>query len=348
MSTNHHSDIGFANSLASATVNLPLGQLDQAITDLQNGEIAFVQIDLGSFVAKEIAGGTIIGDAINITVDTESSTASDNLDTITFDEGNLIYMRIANASRVVTVRNNGGGTGNIRTPSGSDVVLNAVNTILMLVYNGSTWNVINESTSASAPVGATYITQTANGTLTNEQALSSLSTGLMKVTTTTGVISTAVPGTDYTIVRIAVLRDEKSTGTDGGGATATTWNQRNLNTEVYDPTGIVSISSNQFTPIAGTYKLSAKAPAMACNRNRLRLFNVTAGTSVDEGMSCNSAAASGVSSIANITTVFTANGTDIYRIDHYTSSTQATTGLGIANGDGSNEVYLEILLEKIA
>jgi hypothetical protein len=48
-----------------------------------------------------------------------------------------------------------------------------------------------------APINATYITQTANGTLTNEQALSSLSTGLMKVTTATGVISTAVAGTDY-------------------------------------------------------------------------------------------------------------------------------------------------------
>lgn len=40
-----------------------------------------------------------------------------------------------------------------------------------------------------APVDATYITQTANGTLTNEQALSSLATGAMQVTTSTGVIT---------------------------------------------------------------------------------------------------------------------------------------------------------------
>lgn len=46
-----------------------------------------------------------------------------------------------------------------------------------------------------APTDATYITQTANGSLSAEQALSSLSTGLMKVTTTTGVISSVVPGT---------------------------------------------------------------------------------------------------------------------------------------------------------
>ena len=53
------------------------------------------------------------------------------------------------------------------------------------------------SWAAAAPAGATYITQTADGTLTNEQALSALSTGIVKVTTTTGVISSAADGTDY-------------------------------------------------------------------------------------------------------------------------------------------------------
>ncbi len=43
-----------------------------------------------------------------------------------------------------------------------------------------------------APSSATYITQTANGTLSAEQALSALSTGIVKVTTGTGVLSTAV------------------------------------------------------------------------------------------------------------------------------------------------------------
>ena len=50
---------------------------------------------------------------------------------------------------------------------------------------------------AGAPVGATYITQTANGVLTNEQALGSLATGIVKNTTTTGVLSIATQGTDY-------------------------------------------------------------------------------------------------------------------------------------------------------
>lgn len=50
---------------------------------------------------------------------------------------------------------------------------------------------------ASAPSTATYITQTAHAGLSAEQALSSLATGVVKVTTGTGVLSTAVADTDY-------------------------------------------------------------------------------------------------------------------------------------------------------
>lgn len=48
-----------------------------------------------------------------------------------------------------------------------------------------------------APTNATYITQTPNATLTNEQALSALGTGIVKNTTGTGVLSIATSGTDY-------------------------------------------------------------------------------------------------------------------------------------------------------
>jgi len=49
----------------------------------------------------------------------------------------------------------------------------------------------------SAPIDATFITQTANGVLTAEQNLAALATGLLKNTTATGVLSTAAEGTDY-------------------------------------------------------------------------------------------------------------------------------------------------------
>jgi hypothetical protein len=50
---------------------------------------------------------------------------------------------------------------------------------------------------SGAPTDATYITQTPDATLSAEQALSALATGIVKNTTTTGVLSIAAEGTDY-------------------------------------------------------------------------------------------------------------------------------------------------------
>ena len=52
---------------------------------------------------------------------------------------------------------------------------------------------------SGAPTTATYITQVVDGTLSNEQALGLLNTGIMKNTTTTGVISIATAGSDYAL-----------------------------------------------------------------------------------------------------------------------------------------------------
>lgn len=53
------------------------------------------------------------------------------------------------------------------------------------------------ASAGGAPTDATYITQTPNGTLSAEFALSTLGNGLLKNTTGTGVLSIATAGTDY-------------------------------------------------------------------------------------------------------------------------------------------------------
>lgn len=61
--------------------------------------------------------------------------------------------------------------------------------------------------SSGAPIDATYITQTPNATLTNEQALSLLATGLLKNTTGTGVLSIATPTVDFASAAQGALAD---------------------------------------------------------------------------------------------------------------------------------------------
>jgi len=77
-------------------------------------------------------------------------------------------------------------------------------------YNATTWNgndcvptmdavrdKIETVSAAAAPVGAKYIVQTADGTLSAEQALGALASGIVYNTTTTGALSIATQGTDY-------------------------------------------------------------------------------------------------------------------------------------------------------
>jgi len=66
----------------------------------------------------------------------------------------------------------------------------------LYIYRSAAW-VDVDSAGTGAPTDTTYITQTPDGGLSNEQALSTLATGIVKNTTTTGVLSIASPGTDY-------------------------------------------------------------------------------------------------------------------------------------------------------
>lgn len=66
-----------------------------------------------------------------------------------------------------------------------------------------------------APTTATYVTQTPDATLTNEQALSALSTGPMFSTTATGVVTTLTTLTGLTSTSSA-LTVNLSTGVSGG------------------------------------------------------------------------------------------------------------------------------------
>lgn len=66
-------------------------------------------------------------------------------------------------------------------------------------FDGSVWAPLGDGTTTAggAPTDATYITQTCHATLSAEQCLSVLATGILKSTTTTGVVSIATAGTDY-------------------------------------------------------------------------------------------------------------------------------------------------------
>jgi hypothetical protein len=107
----------------------------------------------------------------------------------------------------------------------------------------------DEAGGGGAPTDATYITQTANGTLSNEQALSALSTGVVKVTTTTGVLSTAVANTDYAAATHASRHEDG--GADEISLTGLSGTPAALTTHEADTTSVHGITDTSTLYRAG-------------------------------------------------------------------------------------------------
>jgi hypothetical protein len=148
----------------------------------------------------------------------------------------------------------------------------ALNTATGDLYDclAGSWNVIANG-SGAAPTSATYITQTSNGVLTNEQALDALATGLLKNTNGTGVLSIGVGDTDYQvpltftapILRAAnIISCRTATGSVSGCLSAADWT-------AFDGKASASITLTAGAGLTGGGDLSAN-----------RTFDVGAGTGI--------------------------------------------------------------------
>lgn len=150
-------------------------------------------------------------------------------------------------------------------------------------------------------------------------------------------------------VKYAKLSDTKATTTNGGTFTSGAWKTRTLNTEDSDSGSIVSISSNQFTLQAGTYRLSASAPAGRVNVHQTRIQNITDNTTTLVGSSEYSVGVTdSVQSRSVVAGEFTIAGAKAFELQHRCSSTRATDGFGIANSFGLSEVYSIVEIWKVS
>lgn len=176
-----------------------------------------------------------------------------------------------------------------------------------------------------------------NGTLTND--------GGGQVTLSVTGSSSGGPS-DFIIIR-----DEKSSGTDGGTATSGSYQTRDLNTIVHDSGGNCSLpGSNVFRLSAGTYKYHICCPAYAVNQHKIRLYDVTSGVVVtdSEGSVMQAQSSSGGCNCSDSVGIFTITSVNDFRVEHMVATTRATNGFGVAAGFGDKEIYSVVELEKIA
>lgn len=151
MTQNYHTPIPLASPANSAVLNAPLAQLDSQITtnatnistnttditNLKNGTDSIRQLRFDADTTLTIASGAVTVTQTMHLIDTESAAASDDLETISDgSETDMLVIRIADASRVVTVKHN---TGNIYLSGQQDVVLNDTRKCLALYWDGTRW-----------------------------------------------------------------------------------------------------------------------------------------------------------------------------------------------------------------
>jgi len=162
----------------------------------------------------------------------------------------------------------------------------------------------------------------------------------------TGVAGTGVGGL---FSSYALIIDSKSSGTNGGVASTSTWNVRTLNTEVADPDSIVSISSNKFTLAAGSYVIKWSCPGHQINRNQSRLYDVTNTAAIAYGQAMRSYASDVTTSLSTGVARVTPSGSTEYRIEHNCeTSSSGDNEFGQGNSLGGTMTYTIVEIYKEA
>jgi hypothetical protein len=146
---------------------------------------------------------------------------------------------------------------------------------------------------------------------------------------------------------VAHLSESQTTGSASGTFTSGAWRTRTLNTEV-DTDGIVTLSANQFTLLAGTYLVIASAPAYKVDAHKAILVNITDTTNQLLGSNEASAAADTTGTRSWIIGSFTIAATKVFEIQHRAETTAASNGFGKASGLFSvNEDYTNVLIVRM-
>jgi len=145
----------------------------------------------------------------------------------------------------------------------------------------------------------------------------------------------------------AIFRDEKTSGTAGGTFTTGAWRTRDLQTTQINQITGASLASNQITLAAGTYRVTAFAPANSVNYHTARLYNITDSSITILGTAMYSDAATAAAQNQSIVEgIFTIAGSKVFELQHYATETRSTYGFGLAASISAN-IFTVVSIAKI-
>ena len=147
----------------------------------------------------------------------------------------------------------------------------------------------------------------------------------------------------------AIIADQKANNAISGNFVSGDWRTRDLNTELTDADGIVSISSNQFTLQAGSYLIKWSCPAYGRSYHQSRLRNVTDGSSLGgSGTSVYADYSSNVQNTSIGSVRVTIGAAKAFEIQHRCSQSNAhNSGFGVDTGfDVDYEIFTIVEIYK--
>jgi hypothetical protein len=143
------------------------------------------------------------------------------------------------------------------------------------------------------------------------------------------------------------VRDEKSSGTNGGTYTSGSFETRTLNTVMTNEISGASLSSNQITLPSGTYFIYARVSAFRVDRHKTKLRNVTDSSDTLIGSNAYTAEAN-VGNDSWIIGRFTIASSKAFAIENRCQSTRSDDGYGVGAGYSVVEVYTDVQIWKVA
>jgi len=162
---------------------------------------------------------------------------------------------------------------------------------------------------------------------------------------------------------IVEVEERTTANTAGGGAAATTWNERGSVrawVKTFDTLGssfLATITDSKLTPAVGTYVIEASCPAYKTDGHQSRITRYNGSNVIQEsifGSSSMAAAADTTQTTSFVAAKMTFASGDYFKVHHYTVTAEATDGLGKAvnaaplAAEAVFEVYAKVKITKVA
>jgi hypothetical protein len=285
-------------------------------TSYGTGTVTSVSVVTANGVSGSVANATTTP-AITLTLGAITPSTVNGLTITTTTSG---VLTIAN-SKTLTASNTLTFTGT----DGSSVAFGGGGTISAVAYSGSASD-LSSGTLPNARLSAVPNSALANSSIT--------------------IDGTAVSLGGATTRQVAIFCDQKTSGTAAGSATSGAWRTRTLNATISNTITGCSLSGNQITLGAGTYRFTASAPAFATDHHQTRFRNTTDSTDTPGTSEYSRSGASSNQTRSVCVGVVTIASSKVFELQHQFTTNSNTNGLGVPSSFGT-EQYACVEIERI-